>query len=109
MTGEPIRVFLVFGQQIHQHRVEPALLKDTRDRLIARAVTAASAAVHEQYDTGCGWRRDDVGLQRDAADLKFFKLLLHLCPTSVSTPSGTSPAPPAHSTPPSRRAAEARP
>src|SRR5690606_31129380 len=54
-----------FGEEIDQQRREPALLKDSRDEIVAWAEASAAAAMGEEHDAPRPWWAAEYAMQSD--------------------------------------------
>ena len=86
MAGHAVEMLFRNRQQIREHRAKPVLAQAARDVLIARAMTAAAAAMNKQHHAERIRRHIHVGFERNVIDVELRKLMFHF-----SLPSALSP------------------
>src|SRR5437879_4692602 len=77
MPGHAVEMLFRNRQQIREHGTEPVLAQASRDVLIARAMTAAAAAMNEQHHAERIRRHIHIGFERDVIDIELRQLVFH--------------------------------
>ena len=91
MAGELIRALFSRREQVHQDCAEALFAQMCRDELVAHAVAAAAAAVHEDHDANSARRNQDIAVDIYAGRVEADGIFVCSQPyTPVGNVSGTS-------------------